>query len=34
MITRPVHRRQWLAAGATLALCGTIAVAVARASDH
>jgi hypothetical protein len=34
MITRPVHRRQWLAAGAAVALCGTIAIAVARASDH
>jgi hypothetical protein len=34
MITRPVPRRQWLAAGAACALCGTIAIAVARASDH
>ena len=34
MITRPVHRRQWLAAGAAVALCGTIAIAVAGASDH
>jgi hypothetical protein len=34
MITRPVHRRQWVAAGAALALCGTAAIAVARASDH
>ena len=34
MITRPVPRRLWLAAGATVALCGTIAIAVARASDH
>ena len=34
MIIRPVHRRQWIAAGAALALCGTVAIAVARASDH
>jgi Domain of unknown function (DUF4331) len=34
MITRPVPRRQWLAASAALALCGSIAIAVARASDH
>jgi hypothetical protein len=34
MITRPVRRRLWLAAGAATALCGTIAIAVARASDH
>jgi uncharacterized protein DUF4331 len=34
MITRPVPRRQWLAAGAAVALGGTIAIAVARASDH
>jgi uncharacterized protein DUF4331 len=34
MITRPVPRRLWLAAGAAFVLCGTIAIAVARASDH
>jgi hypothetical protein len=34
MITRPGLRRQWLAAGGAFALCGTIAIAVARASDH
>jgi hypothetical protein len=34
MITRPVPRRRWLTAGAAAALCGTIAIAVVRASDH
>ena len=34
MTIRPVPRRQWLVAGAALALCGTAALAVARASDH
>jgi hypothetical protein len=34
MITRPGLRRQWPAAGVAFALCGTIAIAVARASDH
>src|SRR5215207_9810650 len=34
MNIRPVHRRPWIAAGAALALGGTIAIAVAGASDH
>ncbi len=34
MMTKPVPRRQVLAAGAALALCGSVAIAVARASDH
>ena len=34
MTIRPVPRRQWLVAGAALALCGRAALAVARASDH
>jgi hypothetical protein len=34
MITRPAPRRQWLAAGAVLALSGSAAIAIARASDH
>lgn len=34
MITRPVPRRLWLAAGAAVGLCGTIAIAVVGASDH
>lgn len=34
MITRPAPHRQWLAAGAVLALSGSAAIAIARASDH
>ncbi|HKT58444.1 MAG TPA: DUF4331 family protein [Gemmatimonadales bacterium] len=34
MITRPVPRGRWLAAGAAVTLCGILAIAVVRASDH
>jgi hypothetical protein len=34
MITRPALRRHWPAAVGALALCGSLAIAVARASDH
>ncbi|HET9727014.1 MAG TPA: DUF4331 family protein, partial [Gemmatimonadales bacterium] len=34
MFTRPVPRWRWLTAGSAVALCGALAIAVARASDH